>query len=324
MSVFSLKKLVSVAVLASATLLGGLGSHIATAAAPLAQTSAPGFYRLMVGEVEVTAINDGTVELPVDQLLNHPEHKTHAALEKAFLNVPVETSINAYVINTGDRLLLIDAGAGVLFGPTLGKFVANLQASGYEPEQIDDIYITHLHTDHIGGLVSENTLAFPNAVVHVDKKDVDFWLSQDNLNNAPDEEKASYANAIAMLTPYQSAGKLAPFEHKTQLPPGIKALSTYGHTVGHTVYEVESQGQKLWLIGDLIHVAAVQLEHPKVTIAFDTDQKKAAAQREKIFKQAAKDGILIGAAHIQFPGVGHLRKKGHSYEWIPVNFTQLD
>lgn len=324
MPVSSFKKLVSAAVLASATLIGGLGSQIAAAAAPLAQTPAPGFFRLMVGEFEVTAINDGTIELPVDQLLNHPEHKTHAALEKAFLNVPVETSINAYVINTGDRLILIDAGAGALFGPTLGKLIANLQASGYEPEQIDDIYITHLHTDHIGGLVGENALAFPNAVVHVDKKDADFWLSQDNLNNAPDENKASYAAAIAMLTPYQTAGKFAPFEHKTLFPPGIKAISTYGHTVGHTVYEVESQGQKLWLIGDLIHVAAVQLDHPKVTIAFDTDPKKAAAERERIFKQAAKEGILIGAAHIQFPGLGHLRKKGLSYEWIPVNFTQLN
>lgn len=116
MPVLSFKKLVSVAVLASATLLCGLGSQIAAAAAPLAQTPAPGFFRLMVGEFEVTAINDGTIELPVDQLLNHPEHKTHAALEKAFLNVPVETSINAYVINTGDRLILIDAGAGALLG----------------------------------------------------------------------------------------------------------------------------------------------------------------------------------------------------------------
>jgi glyoxylase-like metal-dependent hydrolase (beta-lactamase superfamily II) len=322
MSAFSLKKRMSTAALAAAILLSGLGSQIAVAAAPFAQTPAPGFYRLMVGEFEVTAINDGTVDFPVDQMLNQPEHKTHAALAHSFLEAPVETSINAYVINTGDRLILIDAGAGVFMGPTLGKLVANLQASGYEPEQIDDIYITHVHPDHIGGLVSENVLVFPNAVIHVDKKDVDFWLNEDNLNNAPD--KTPFLAAIAMLTPYQAAGKLAPFNHKTPLAPGIKAISASGHTVGHTVYEVESQGQKLWLIGDLIHVAAVQLEHPKVTIVLDTDQKKAAAEREKIFKQAAKEQVIVAAAHIQFPGLGHLRKKGHSYQWIPVNFTQLN
>lgn len=323
MSVFSMKKLALAAALASATLITGLGSQLAMAAAPLAKTSAPGYFRLMVGSLEVTAINDGTVELPVDKLLANPEPKTNAALANSFLKAPLETSVNAYLINNGEKLILIDAGAGALFGPTLGKFVANLRASGYEPAQIDDIYITHLHSDHIGGLVSNNALAFPNAVVHVDQKDSDFWLSKANLDKAPADAKSFYTNAVAMLTPYKAAKKFTPFNQKSQLTAGIKAISTSGHTAGHSVYEVESQGQKLWLIGDLIHVAAVQLDHPEITIAFDSDQKKAAAERDRIFTQAAKEGILVGAAHIQFPGLGHLRKEGNSYEWIPVNFTQL-
>ncbi|HSC66694.1 MAG TPA: MBL fold metallo-hydrolase [Cellvibrio sp.] len=323
MSVFSIKKLTLAAALVSVTFISGLGSGLATAAAPQVKTSAPGYFRLMLGSFEVTAINDGTVELPVDKLLNNPEPKTHAALADSFLKAPLETSVNAYLINTGEKLVLIDVGAGTLFGPTLGKFVANLRASGYEPAQIDDIYITHLHSDHIGGLVSSNTLAFPNAVVHVDQMDSDFWLSKANLDKAAPDDKIYYTNASAMLTPYQAAKKLSPFTKKTQLTSGIKAVSTAGHTAGHSVYEVESQGQKLWLIGDLIHVAAVQLDHPEVTIAFDSDQKKAAEQRDKIFTQAAKEGILVGAAHIQFPGLGHLRKEGKSYDWIPVNFTQI-
>ncbi|HSX52117.1 MAG TPA: MBL fold metallo-hydrolase [Cellvibrio sp.] len=323
MPMFSLKKFSLVAALTSAALIASLGSQVVAAAAPMAKTSAPGYFRIMLGSFEVTAINDGTVELPVDKLLNNPEPKTQAALADAFLKAPLETSVNAYLINTGEKLILVDAGAGVLFGPTLGKFIANLRASGYEPEQIDDIYITHLHSDHIGGLASNNTLAFPNAVVHLDKKEADFWLSKANLDKAPEDSKAFYTNAVAMLTPYKSANKLATFDHKTQLTAGIKAISTSGHTAGHSVYEVESQGQKLWLIGDLIHVTAVQLDHPEVTIAFDSDQKKAAEQRDKIFTQAAKQGVLVGAAHIQFPGLGHLRKEGKAYEWIPVNFTQL-
>ncbi len=323
MSVFSMKKIALMATLASATFIASLGSQLAVAAAPMAKTSAPGYFRIMLGSFEVTAINDGTVDLPVDKLLNNPEPKTQAALADSFLKAPLETSVNTYLINTGEKLILIDAGAGTLFGPTLGKFVANLRASGYEPAQIDDIYITHLHSDHIGGLVSNNALAFPNAVVHVDQKDTDFWLSKANLDKAPEDSKAFYADAVAMLTPYKNAKKLAPFNHKTQLTPGIKAVSAYGHTAGHSIYEVESQGQKLWLIGDLIHVTAVQLDHPEITIAFDSDQKKAAAERDRIFTQAAKEGVLIGAVHIQFPGLGHLRKEGSSYEWIPVNFTQL-
>lgn len=323
MSVLSMKKIALAAALASATLFSGLGSQLAMAAAPMAKTPAPGYFRIMLGNFEVTAINDGTVELPVDKLLNNPEPQTHAALAASFLKAPLETSVNAYLINTGEKLVLIDAGAGALFGPTLGKFVANLRASGYEPAQVDDIYITHLHSDHIGGLVSNNAIAFPNATVHVDQKDADFWLSKANLEKAPEDSKGFYKNAIAVLTPYKTAKKFAPFNHKTQLTPGIKAVSTYGHTAGHTVYEIESQGQKLVLIGDLIHVAAVQLDHPEITIAFDSDQKKAAAEREKVFSQAAKDGVLVGAAHIQFPGLGHLRKEGNAYEWIPVNYTQL-
>lgn len=328
MPVFSLKKptlkqLAFATALASATFITGLGSQLATAAAPLAKTSAPGYFRLMLGAFEVTAINDGTVDLPVDKLLNNPETNTQAALANSFLKAPLETSVNTYLINTGEKLVLIDTGAGALFGPTLGKFIANLRASGYEPAQIDDIYITHLHPDHIGGLAANNALVFPNAVVHADQKDADFWLSKKNLDKAPEDSKGFYTSAVAMLTPYKNAKKFTPFNHKSKLTPGIKALATYGHTAGHTVYEVESQGQKLWLIGDLIHVAAVQLDHPEITIAFDSDQKKAAAERDKIFTQAAKEGVLVGAAHIQFPGLGHLRKEGNSYDWIPVNFTQL-
>lgn len=323
MSRLPVKKLVLTVALASATFISSIGSQLASAAAPMAKTSAPGYFRMMLGEFEVTAINDGTVELPVDKLLNNPEPKTHAALADSFLKAPLETSVNTYVINTGEKLVLIDAGAGSLFGPTLGKLIDNLRASGYEPEQIDAIYITHMHSDHIGGITSNNTQAFPNATIYIDKKDAEHWLSQANLDKAPEDSKASYKNAMDMVAPYKAVNKFVPFTHKTKLTQGIKAVSTYGHTPGHTVYEVESQGQKLWLIGDLIHVAAVQMDHPEVTIAFDSDQKKAATQRDKIFSHAAKQGILVGAAHIQFPGLGHLRKEEKAYEWIPVNFTQF-
>src|SRR5690606_10567855 len=113
-------------------------------------------FRFMLGAYEITAINDGTVDLPVDKLLHHPEDKTQTALTNAFVKAPLETSVNTYLINTGEKLILVDVGAGSLFGPTLGKFLGNLRASGYEPEQIDAIYITHLHSDHMGGLLSDN------------------------------------------------------------------------------------------------------------------------------------------------------------------------
>jgi glyoxylase-like metal-dependent hydrolase (beta-lactamase superfamily II) len=295
----------------------------AFAAAPMAKTSAPGYYRFMLGSFEVTALSDGTVDLPVDQLLQEPAKKTVAALDKAFLKAPLETSVNAYLINTGERLVLVDAGAGSLFGPTLGKLMNNLKASGYKPEEVDDIFVTHMHPDHVGGLSANSAIQFPNAVVHAERHDADFWLSQKNLDGAPAASKGFFQGAMASVNPYVQGSKFRPFDGNAELVPGVRSNTSFGHTAGHTSYVIESQGKKLVLVGDLIHVSAVQLDHPMVTIAFDTDAKAAAASRIRVFNQAAREHTLVGAAHIAFPGVGHLRTAGKSYQWVPVNYTQM-
>lgn len=295
----------------------------AIAAAPMAKTNAPGFHRIMLGEFEVTAISDGTVELPVNALLQQKPAQTDKALAKSFLKNPLETSVTSYLVNTGSKLVLIDTGAGGLFGPTLGNLLANLKASGYQPEQVDEIYITHMHGDHVGGLQANGASAFPNAVLRIDKRDTDFWLSKEIMDKAPADKKGFFQGAMLSAAPYQAANRLKPFEGSTELVPGVKAVSSYGHTPGHTTYVVESRGQKLVLVGDLIHVGAVQFEQPGVTIAFDTDNKAAAAARKATFDAAAKEGAMVGATHIQFPGLGHLRKTGQSYHWVPINYTQL-
>ncbi|MFZ6769342.1 MBL fold metallo-hydrolase [Undibacterium sp. Di26W] len=301
----------------------GVGSTPALAAAPMVKTSAPAYHRLMLGAFEVTALSDGTIKLPVDKILMEPVEKTTAALSKSFLQAPLETSVNVYLINTGSKLILIDAGTGSLFGPSLGKLITNLKASGYEPGQIDDIYLTHLHPDHAGGLMLNNEIVFANANIHVEQAEADYWLSQKNMEQAPADAKGFFQGAMASVNPYKTANKLQTFARDGELLPGLTAYSTHGHTEGHTSYLIESQGQKLLLAGDLIHVAAVQLDKPEVTVTFDSHAKEAAAMRQKIFTQAAKDGTLIGASHIQFPGLGHLKKTGSSYQWIPVNFTQM-
>lgn len=295
----------------------------AQAAAPAVKTPAPGFYRIMVGDFEVTPINDGTVDLPVDQLLHEKPETTRAILEKNFLKAPLETSDNAYLVNTGSKLVLIDTGAGALFGPTLGKFVNNLRTAGYKPEQIDEIYITHMHGDHVGGLVSDGQRVFPNAVVRAGKADADFWLSKANMDKAPADKKGFFQGAMAAINPYVQAGKFKPIEANGELVPGISALATHGHTPGHTTYVVESRGQKLIVMGDLIHVAAVQFDSPSVTIGFDSDEKAAYASRKKVFDDAAKNGTLVAGAHLQFPGLGHIATQGKGYRWIPVNYTQM-
>ncbi len=294
------------------------------AAAPQVKTQAPGYYRVMLGDFEITALSDGTVQLPVDKLLtNTRPGQVDKALKQSFLKAPLDTSVNGYLVNTGSKLVLIDTGAASLFGPTLGNLIANLKAAGYQPEQVDEIYITHMHADHVGGLMAGDKLAFPNATVRADQHDADFWLSKENLDKAPADAKGFFQGAMASLNPYVAAGKFKPFDGNTDLVPGIKAMAARGHTPGHSTYLVESQGQKLVLWGDLMHVAAVQFAQPSVTIQFDTDSKAAAAQRKLAYADAAKQGYLVGSAHLSFPGLGHLRRDGAGYAWVPVNYNGL-
>ena len=129
---------------------------------------------------------------------------------------------------------------------------------------------------------------------------------------------------MASVNPYITAGKLKTFEVGTELVPGIKSMATHGHTAGHTVYAVESKGQKLMLWGDLMHVAAVQFDDPSVTIKFDTETKAAAKERIKAYADAAKSGYLVGGSHLAFPGLGYVRKAaGKSFTWVPANYTSL-
>lgn len=322
MSRYPFFRLAAVAALAATALTLGIGTSFA--AAPFAKTQAPGFYRMMLGDFEITALSDGTVKLPVKDLLNTAPGKVDAALKKAKIAYPVETSVNAYLINTGSKLVMIDAGAGALFGPTVGGLANSLKAAGYQPEQVDEIYITHMHPDHVGGLAANGVINFPNAVVRADKADADFWLSEANMKAAPKDAQGFFQGAQVSLKPYADAGKLKTFEGNVELVPGVRSWTSHGHTAGHSLYVVESKGEKLVLWGDLMHVAAVQFDDPAVTIKFDTDNKAAAKERAKAYADAAKHGYLVGSAHLSFPGLGYLRKNaGKGYTFIPVNYSSL-
>jgi glyoxylase-like metal-dependent hydrolase (beta-lactamase superfamily II) len=307
----------------AACLLPALAFSAAHASAPAVKTQAPGFYRSTLGAFEVTTIFDGSIMLDVEQLLtNIKPGQADALLAKSFLKSPVETSVNAFLINTGTKLVLVDTGAGTLFGPTVGHFMANLKASGYKPEQIDDILITHMHGDHVGGLITTSgQRAFPNAVVHASKHDADYWLSKAEMAKAPAQAQGGFKGAMAAFQPYIDAEKFQPFEDGAEILPGIHSIPAHGHTPGHTIYSVESQDQKLVLWGDLLHVAAVQFPEPSVTIRFDSDSKAAEAERAKALKDAAAGGYWVGVAHVPFPGLGHIRAEGTGYVWVPAHYS---
>jgi glyoxylase-like metal-dependent hydrolase (beta-lactamase superfamily II) len=296
----------------------------ATAAAPQVKTPSPGFYRIMLGSYEVTVLSDGVIRLPVDKLLlNSTPQQIAEGLAEHHQSLPVVTSVNAYLINTGSKLVMIDAGAGKLLGDGLDQLVTHLRASGYQPEQIDEIYLTHMHPDHLGGLTENGRARFPNALVRASQQDADFWLSEKHLQQAKAQEKANFENAIAAIKPYQAAGHFKPFSNDGELSPGIAAFAAHGHTPGHSVYQVTSQGKKLLLMGDLIHVAAVQFAHPQVAIRFDSDAKAAVTQRLRVFGDSARQSELVGAAHLSFPGLGYLNKEEEGYNWVPLDYGAL-
>lgn len=294
----------------------------AQASAPQQKAQPPGFYRLMVGDFEVTALSDGIFSMEVGKLLtNVTPAQIDAALAQSFLKEPVDESVNAFLINTGSKLVLIDTGAGVLYGPTVGKLLSNLKASGYQPQQVDEIYITHLHGDHVGGVLADGKPAFPNAILRIAQSEADFWLSKAHMDAAPEDRRGSYQGAMSSVHPYVAAGRFRPFSGDVELVPGVRAVAAHGHTAGHTVYVAESNGQRLVLWGDLMHVAAVQFPDPAVTIRYDTDAAAAAAARNKIFADAAAHGDWVAGAHLSFPGIGHLRASGSGYEFVPVNYS---
>src|SRR5258708_6639507 len=277
-------RLLGAGVALALTLLFSAGAE---AGAPQQRTQAPGYYRLMLGDFEVTVLSDGTFQADLGKILtNITPKELDAALARSFLKDPVETSVNGFLINTGPKLVLVDTGAGTLFGPTPGKLLSNLKASGYRSEQVDEIYITHMHDDHVGGLSADGKRVFPNAIVRAAQQEADFWLSKAHMDAAPQDRKEDFQSAMNMLNPYVSAGKFKPFNGDTVLVPGVRAVAAAGHTPGHTLYVVESKGQTLMLWGDLMHVAAVQVPAPAGTPRYAIHSPPASRPRKQRFPHA--------------------------------------
>ncbi|UKT65025.1 MBL fold metallo-hydrolase [Pedobacter mucosus] len=282
----------------------------------------PGSYHMMLGQIEIVAFSDGSIPQELDKLLTNVEPEEVRRLTKQNFQQPtVEASVNAYLVKTGGKSILIDAGTSELYGPSLGHLPANMRAAGYNPEQIDAILITHIHTDHTGGLIQGDKIVFPNATVYVSKAEADYWLNEDSFSKAPAKMKPYFEQARMKMLPYVKAGRVKTFVYGTELFPGIMPVASPGHTPGHSFYQLTSQGQKIMFWGDILHSGAVQFARPEVTIVYDVDPGRAASSRKKAFREAAANGYWIAGDHLSFPGIGHVKAYGNAYQWYPINYT---
>lgn len=306
--------------LLACALASSLAAH---AAAPMAKAQAPGYYRAVLGDVEITALSDGTHPFPVDTVMtNITPQQALQDLADIDLKLPLQGSINAFLINTGGKLILIDSGAGALYGACCGKLVAHLRAAGYQPEQVDEIYITHLHKDHAGGITAQGVAVFPNAVLRLSQAEADYWLTPANKAKAPEFLSTFFDAAQAAVAPYKAADHYQPYQKFGQLAPGIEALPAPGHTPGHAAYLITSKSQQLLVWGDIVHVAGIQLPHPEATVKYDSSEPNAQATRAKLLQLASNRHLTVAAAHIAFPGLGHIRLQRGEYAWLPLNYDE--
>jgi glyoxylase-like metal-dependent hydrolase (beta-lactamase superfamily II) len=296
--------------------------------AALADTSeigkqSPSFWRMKLGNTDVTAIYDGYVEANKEIFNNIPESRIRSLMSQKSMN-PEEFKIevNAYIVDNGAEQVLIDAGAGNFMGPTLGQLPANLVAAGYRPDEIDAVLLTHLHVDHGPGLVDDQgNPRYKNAIIYSARKGTDYWWSIEAAKNAEGFLEFAFAMVKKMSTPYRDAGKWKSFKDGDELPGGVTAHMLPGHAPGHAGFELTSGNETLLIIGDVIHCSALQFAHPEVSVVWDANQAQAVKTRMALFRDVAKRKIWIAGMHIPFPGIGRLAAmKTGGYQWIPPTY----
>ncbi|WP_426124401.1 MBL fold metallo-hydrolase [Pararhizobium sp. PWRC1-1] len=289
------------------------------AKAPMVGKQAAGFYRVKLGSYEITALSDGTAKLPMSKIYkNIGEEEAETYLVDRYQSGSAEISVNAFLVNTGERLVLIDAGTGDLLGPSLGKLVSNIEASGYKASEIDDVILTHIHADHSGGLITNGRRVYENAVLHVNRREELFWLKADAERKGDKVLGPQIAQAEQCVGPYVDAGRLKTFDDNAAPVSGFGSVLLSGHTPGHSGIIVESEGEKIVFWGDVAHGDVLQYDQPEVTVDFDVDQKAASATRAVAFAEAADQRYLVAGAHHAFPGIGHVRRDDTNYDWVPL------
>ena len=289
-----------------------------------------GFYRFKLGAFEIVTLNDCTIPYPTSTIVGLAPAQIDSGLAEWSLASPVGMTYSAFLVNTGTMVVLIDAGTGGKMSDNPGfhgcdQMLINMRRAGYDPARVDEIYISHIGPDHVGGLTTGTERTFPNAIVRAADDEIGEYIDSARARAAIDRasdrkaEQEWFDFQRSLFEPYRRAGRVRTFTGDVDLVPGVRALATHGHSPGHTSYIVASRGDTLIMTGDLLHWAAVQFAHPEASTVFDSDQQAAATQRKRVLEIAAKHGYWIAGSHLPFPGIGHVKAANGRYYWVPLS-----
>ena len=304
---------------AAPLLIGGDVMPAAWAQTSQQEATRPNFYRFMLGEFEVTTLLDGYVQGEGPHPTFGMNQPVEAVQELARLNfLPANQMENSYapvLVNTGRDVVLFDTGNAPGRRPTSGNLVQSMQAAGYRPEQVTVVVITHMHGDHIGGLMRDGAPAFPNARYVAGQVEYDFWSAEDRLEGpTADGAKLVRSNVVPLTE------KMTFLGDDGEVVTGIHSIAAFGHSPGHMAYHLESGNERLLLWADTANHYVMSVQRPEWHVRFDMDKEAAIATRKRILDMAAVERIPVTGYHMPFPALGFIDRHPDRYLWVPITY----
>lgn len=294
----------------------------AAAPAPAGPSQAPGFYRYKIGDMTVTAIQDGFFRRPLEGFIRNAELPAVQAAQSAAFQATDTVTIpfTTLVVQNGAQVTLLDTGNGDSGAPTSGHWMRNFRAAGFTPEQVTRVVFSHFHGDHINGLrLKDGTLTFANAEIQVPAPEWAFWMDDARMGAAPEAMRGAFANVRRVFAPI--AANVKQYQPGAEVAPGITSVAAFGHTPGHTVFMISSGTGKLMFLADTSNVPALFVRNPDWSAVFDMDADAARATRRRLLDMAAAEKTQVHFYHANFPATGFITKAGNGFEMVPVTWS---